>query len=294
MNRIDRKFKELKAANKKAFIAFITAGYPNLKTTEALIKEFAAIGVDVIELGVPFTDPMADGPVIQEASQAALKRRTHLIDILNLVQKVRQEVRLPICLMTYYNPIFCFGEAGFIAKARECGVDAVIIPDLPPEEGGDFIARARQADLEVICFLAPTSSPGRIKYIAKIARGFIYYVSLTGTTGARKQLPNDLKRQIKAIKRHTRVPVCVGFGVSRPVQVKAIQAFADGVIVGSAIVRRIKDNLGHAGLVKNVGRFVSSLIPIAIPRVSTRGWTHCAFRGGMNLRTLVRGDSKDA
>ncbi|MCX5713369.1 MAG: tryptophan synthase subunit alpha [Candidatus Omnitrophica bacterium] len=259
MNRIEKKFRELKRQNKKAFIAFITSGYPNLKITEKLIREFDASGVDVVELGVPFTDPMADGPVIQEASQAALKNKTRLVDILNMVQHVRRDVNLPICLMTYYNPIFCFGEEKFIAKAKVCGVDGVIIPDLPPEEGVDFIKHARKAGIDTISFLSPTSSPERIKHISRRARGFIYYVSLTGVTGARKNLPQDIKRNIKTIKRYAKAPVCVGFGVSNPAQVKQIQSFADGVIVGSAIVRKIKENAGKPDLVKRVGRFTSSL-----------------------------------
>ncbi len=259
MNRIEKKFKQLKQQNKKAFIAFITAGYPNLKITEGLIREFDAIGVDIVELGVPFTDPMADGPVIQEASQAALERKVRLIDILNLVRRLRRDVEVPICLMTYYNPIFCLGEARFVTKARECGVDGVIIPDLPPEEGVGLIKRARKADLDVIFFLSPTSSPERIKHIANKARGFIYYVSLTGVTGMRKSLPRDLKDNIKTIKRYTKVPVCVGFGVSNSIQVKQIQAFADGVIVGSAIVKKIKENIGKPDLVKKVIVFVQNL-----------------------------------
>ncbi|MCX5697695.1 MAG: tryptophan synthase subunit alpha [Candidatus Omnitrophica bacterium] len=259
MTRIEHKFRELKKSGRKAFIAFITAGYPDLRITEGLIREFDAIGVDIVELGVPFTDPMADGPVIQEASQAALKNKTHLIDILNLVKKVRRDVRLPICLMTYYNPIFCLGEARFVAKAGECGVDGVIIPDLPPEEGAGLIRRARKTGLDVISFLSPTSSPERIKHIANRAHGFIYYVSLTGVTGARKDLSRDLKESIKGVKRYARAPVCVGFGVSTPAQVKQVRAFADGVIVGSAIVKKIKENIGKPNLIKKVSSFVQGL-----------------------------------
>jgi len=168
MNRISKKFKELKRAKKKAFIAFITAGFPSLAVTEKLIYEFDKIGVDILELGVPFSDPMADGPVIQEASQEALKKNTHLVDILKLVKKARKRVEIPICLMTYYNPVFCFPEKQFIAKAKTSGVDGVIIPDLPPEEGRDFIKAAQLAGLDTIFFLSPTSSTKRIKFIAKV------------------------------------------------------------------------------------------------------------------------------
>lgn len=259
MNRIDKKFKELREQNKKAFIVFVTAGYPNLSVTEKLIVEFSKIGVDIIELGVPFSDPLADGPVIQEASQHALTKGAHLINILDMVKRARKAVKTPLCLMTYYNPLFSFGEERFVAKAVACGVDGVIIPDLPPEEGKTFIRYAHKAGLAVICFISPTSAPERIKLVSKVSRGFIYYVSLTGVTGPRKNFPPDLLRKVGEIKKYTRKPVCVGFGVSNPRQVKQIQKIADGVIVGSAIVQKIKENMGRGNLIKNVSRFVGRL-----------------------------------
>lgn len=259
MNRIDRKFTELKKAGKKAFVAFITAGYPSLSATEKLIYEFDRIGVDILELGVPFSDPMADGPVIQEASQESLKKNTHLVDILKLIKKVRKSVSIPICLMTYYNPVFCFPEKQFITKARESGVDGLIIPDLPPEEAKALIQGARRAGLDTIFFLSPTSSVKRIKLISKVSSGFIYYVSLTGVTGERKSLSGDIRKNINLIKRYTEKPVCVGFGVSTPGQARAIKRLADGVIIGSAIVKKIKQNLGSPDLIKRVGSFVNSL-----------------------------------
>jgi len=259
MNRIDKKFKELKQAKKKAFIAFITAGYPSLSITEKLIYEFEKKGVDILELGVPFSDPMADGPVIQEASQEALKKNTHLVDILKLVKRARKRAEIPICLMTYYNPVFCFPESKFIEQAKASGVDGVIIPDLPPEEGRDLIKAAKAAGLDIICFLSPTSSTKRIKLIAKAAQGFIYYVSLTGVTGARKKLGSDIRKNINLIKKYTKKPVCVGFGVSTSSQVKEIMRFSDGVIIGSAIVKKIKENVGSDSLVKRVSDFVAKL-----------------------------------
>ncbi|MDD5568579.1 MAG: tryptophan synthase subunit alpha, partial [Candidatus Omnitrophica bacterium] len=209
MNRIDEKFKELKKSKKNAFIAFITAGYPNLAVTEKLIYELDRAGVDILELGVPFSDPMADGPVIQEASQEALRKNTHLVDILKLVKKARKKVDMPICLMTYYNPIFCFPEKQFITKAKASGVDGLIVPDLPPEEGKSFIQAARVAGLDTIFFLSPTSSAKRIKLISRISSGFIYYVSLTGVTGERRNLSGDIRKNIGLIKQYTRKPVCV-------------------------------------------------------------------------------------
>jgi tryptophan synthase alpha chain len=259
MNRIDNKFKELKAQHKKAFVAFITAGYPNLETTGKLVLEFDRIGVDIVELGVPFSDPMADGPVIQAASQAALKKNVTLGSILNLVKNLRRQSKIPICLMTYYNPIFCFGQEKFIRIAYFCGVDGLIIPDLPPEEGRQLIKYAAKFKIDVVCFIAPTTSLSRIKHIAGISRGFIYYVSLTGTTGARKNLPADIIGRLRLIKKYTKKPICVGFGVSSRSQIAQINKFADGVIVGSAIIRKIEENSESPNLIGRVGRFVSSL-----------------------------------
>jgi tryptophan synthase alpha chain len=259
MNRIERKFKELKRQKRKAFIAFITAGYPSLAVTEKLVLEFARRGVDIIELGVPFSDPLADGPVIQEASLAALEKNVHLTDILALVKKARRLTDIPICLMTYYNPVFSFKEKKFLEKARQSGVDGVIVPDLTPEEGASFIRCARNKGVDVICFISPTSTLKRIKYVSGLSRGFIYYVSLTGVTGARQGLPSDLASKIRQIKRITRKPVCVGFGVSTPEQVRRINRFADGVIVGSVIVKKIREQSRSPGLVSKVGAFVSRL-----------------------------------
>lgn len=259
MNRIEQTFKTLKRKKKKALIAFITSGYPNLDITRKLVLEFAKIGVDIVELGVPFSDPLADGPIIQEASQTALKRGVNLNNILNLVKKVRKDIDIPLCLMTYYNPIFCFGEEKFARKASLAGVDGVIIPDLPPEEGRAFIRLANKFNLDSIFFLSPTSTAERIKFISRVSRGFIYYVSLTGVTGPRQHLPGDLINNLRAIKKHTRKPICVGFGVSRAQQVREIYKIADGVIVGSAIIQQIKDNIGRADLVKRVSKFVLGL-----------------------------------
>ncbi len=259
MNRIGRKFKELKRQKRKAFIAFITAGYPDLNTTQKLAIEFANIGVDILELGVPFSDPMADGPVIQEASQAALRNKVNLDNILGLVKDVRKHTQMPLCLMTYYNPVFCFGEDKFARKAAEAGVDGIIIPDMPPEEGKAFVRAANKFKLDTIFFLAPTSTRQRIKLISKASRGFIYYVSLTGVTGPRQKLPADIADNIRIIKRHTDKPVCVGFGVSNPYQVRQVHRFADGVIIGSAIVKKIKENIGRRDLVRRISNFVRTL-----------------------------------
>jgi tryptophan synthase alpha chain len=259
MNRIDKKFIQLKKQGKKAFIAFITAGYPDLSTTVKLVIELEKKGVDIIELGVPFSEPLADGPVIQEASSYSLKKGTNLDKILDLVKKLRKTVNLPICLMTYYNPVFCFSDRRFIDQAVACGVDGVIIPDLPLEEAKEFMSYANKKGLINICFIAPTSSLSRIKEIAKVAKGFIYYVSLTGVTGGQKNLSTDLKTNLNIIKKITNKPVCVGFGISNAFQAKVVRKISDGVIIGSAIVNKIKENLDRTDLVHRVANFVESL-----------------------------------
>jgi tryptophan synthase alpha chain len=260
MNRIDSTFKKLKAAKKKAFIAFITAGFPDLATTKKLILALESSGVDIIELGIPFSDPVADGAVIQEASLWALERnKVNLDKVFKLVKDVRKITRIPICFMSYYNPIFSFGEEKFLRQAKVCGVDGVIIPDLPLEEGLGLARISKSLGVNIINFIAPTTKPERIKFISRISRGFIYYVSLTGTTGTRSSLPADLELHIKQVKCLTDKPVCVGFGVSSPAQVRLVTKVADGVIVGSAIVRKIKENIGRPDLLKKVSGFVASL-----------------------------------
>jgi len=259
MNRIEKKFSELKKNKSKAFIAFITAGYPSLAVTEKLVKQLEKSGVDIVELGVPFSDPIADGPIIQAASQAALRKKVNLSGIFNLVKRLRKYSAMPLCLMTYYNPVFCFGQEKFMRLASLCGVDGVIIPDLPPEEGQLLLNYAAKYKIDVICFISPTTPLRRIKYIASISKGFIYYVSLTGTTGTRSKLSSGIITRLKLIKRYTDKPVCVGFGVSSAGQVRQIERFADGVIVGSAIIKKISENINSHALISKVGNFVSSL-----------------------------------
>jgi len=260
MNRIENTFKRLKKDGKKAFIAFITAGYPDLATTARLVKALSISGADIIELGVPFSDPMADGPVIQEASQAALRKKITLRRIINMVAALRKDnVTIPLCLMTYYNPVFCYGDEKFIKKAVNSGVDGVIIPDLPVDEAKGFIKLANKSGLDNICFVSPTTSNKRLRQIVRLAKGFIYYVSLTGVTGARSNMASDLNTNIRRIKSLTSKPVCVGFGVSNPDQVRQVEKIADGVIVGSAIVRKIKENIGKRTLVEKTGQFTRKL-----------------------------------
>ncbi|MFH1848457.1 MAG: tryptophan synthase subunit alpha, partial [Candidatus Omnitrophota bacterium] len=258
-NRIDQKFRELKKARKKAFIAYITAGDPDISTTEKLVPELEARGVDIIELGVPFSDPLADGPIIQAASERALKNNVNLGSIFSLVKRLRSKTNVPITLMTYYNPVFKFGLDRFAKMASAAGVDGVIIPDLPPEEAKALQAGCRANNIHVIFLLSPTSTAGRVRLIARQSRGFIYFVSLTGVTGERKNLPLEIRANVRRIKRCTKKPVCVGFGVSRPDQARAMAKISDGVIVGSAIIRAIEANRKKSGFINRTGRFVSGL-----------------------------------
>lgn len=260
MNRIDKKFNQLKKLKKKAFLAFITCGDPDLATTEKLALEFEKSGVDILELGVPFSDPLADGPIIQAASQRALKNKTNLKNVFNLVKNLRKKIDMPIVLLTYYNIIFHFGVKRFAQEAKTSGVDGVIVPDLPLEESAELNKATKDNKLDLIFLLAPTSDKNRIKSISAKSSGFIYYVSLTGTTGVRKSLSKEVLQKVRQIKKISKKPVCVGFGVSTPKQAKLVAAYADGVIVGSAIVKVIEKNLKHIkDLVAKTVKFLRKL-----------------------------------
>jgi tryptophan synthase alpha chain len=261
MNRIDRAFRDARASRRALFSIYLCAGDPDLDTTRDLVLEFAHQGVDMVELGVPFSDPVADGPVIQNASQRALKAGTTLRKTLALVRQIRQTCPMPICLMTYYNPVHRYGEALLAEDAVLAGVDGLIIPDLIPEEAADLSRAARQHDLKTVFFVAPTSTDDRIRLADQASTGFIYCVSVTGITGARAGLPPDLADHLRRIRSLTTHPLVVGFGVSQATQVSWIASHADGVIVGSAMVRHIEDHLAgpRAALVQAAGRFAAEL-----------------------------------
>ncbi len=259
-NRIDKRFKELKAQGKKAFIAYITAGDPSIAATARLVPELERSGVDIIELGIPFSDPVADGPTIQAASQRALKGKVNMTRIFKMVKTLRGKTDIPIVFMTYFNPVLKYGLARFTKDCRRTGVDGVIVPDLPYEEARDLLRLAKSSRVAVIFLAAPTSTPERLKKIVSLSSGFIYYVSLTGVTGARKELPVEIRSKVKRIKSMTRLPVCVGFGISNRSQAKNVAGISDGVIVGSAIVKVIENNTKSvSNIVSKATRFSKAL-----------------------------------
>ena len=259
-NRIDECFSRLRRSRRKAFVAYLTAGDPDLAATRSLVEMFEKAGVDILELGVPFSDPLADGVVNQLAADRALKSGTTLKGILQTVSKLRRNgCRLPLVLFTYFNPLHRHGVQRFIRDASKAGVDGVLNLDLPPEESEAYGVWMERAGLHPIYLVAPTTSPDRLAGIAGKARGFIYYVSREGVTGMQKTLAQGIVSRVRQIRRHTRVPVVVGFGISTPKQVRLAAQLADGCVVGSAIVDRIGRIGRSPALARRVGTFVRSL-----------------------------------
>jgi tryptophan synthase alpha chain len=241
MTRIGTRFQALRAAGDKAFVAFLTAGDPSLERTRDLALELEAAGVDVLELGVPFSDPLADGPVIQRASERALGRGVTLEKVLDTVRAIRRGSAIPLVLFSYYNPLFRCGLDRVTGAARDAGVDGVLVTDLPPEEADDWLARTRAADLDTVFLAAPTSPDERLRRVAAASRGFVYAVSRTGVTGERDALSEDARPLVQRLKQLTAEPVALGFGIASPAQVKAAAEVADGVVVGSALVRFLEE-----------------------------------------------------
>lgn len=258
MGRIGQRFKMLQKRGQVALIPFIVIGDPDLKTTGALISNMVKTGADLIELGVPFSDPFLDGPIIQSAHQRALENGISLEVILSWMKRWKRN-SFPLVLTTYSDSVFQYGFREFARDCKKGGVDGVIIPDLPPEEAGPWISEARKMDLDTIFLLAPKSTQERIQKVSERSRGFIYHVSVEGVTGIREKLPSDLELEVRKIKGLTKKPVAVGFGISTPDQVKEISLFADGVIIGSAIVKIIEENLKSNRLIQRVGGFISSI-----------------------------------
>ena len=259
MGRITDAFATLKREGKKGFIPFITAGDPNLAATEELLKVLSRSGATVIELGVPFSDPMADGPVIQRASERALKHDFGLPEIFALVARARKQIDTPIILFSYYNPLFQFGLKRLATAAKEAGIDGVLVTDLTPEEAGACEAELRAQELDMIFLIAPTSTDERLKLVAKHASGFIYAVSRAGVTGARETVSVEAEKLVGRMRQFSELPVAVGFGISNATQVADVQRYADAVVVGSAIVAEMERLSEAPDLSQQMGKFLTGL-----------------------------------
>ncbi len=259
MSQITRAFDTLKRKGRKGFIPFITAGDPDLETTRELIVELARAGATVIELGVPFTDPMADGPVIQRASERALRHGFDLAEVLQVVFDARKQTDVPIVLFSYYNPLLQFGIARLAGEAKSAGVDGVLVTDLVPEEASEFAAVLRANNLDMIFLVAPTSTDERLKMVAERATGFIYAVSRAGITGAREEMSAEAEKLVKRVRRFSDLPIAVGFGISTPEHVIGVWRFADAAVVGSALVAEIERHSNRVELVTAVGKLARNL-----------------------------------
>jgi len=259
MGRIEKKFEDLHTKNEKALIVYLTAGDPSLDMTKDLIFALEKSGVDILEIGVPFSDPTADGPVIQAASQRALKTGTTLSGVLAMVSAIRKVSQIPIVLFGYYNPIFAYGAEAFARAAKDAGVDAMLVVDLPPEEAGELRIHTDAADLDFISLVAPTTGKDRLETILRSATGFLYYISITGVTGTAAPKVEDIARDVGKIRKLTGMPIAVGFGISSAEQAKAIGALADGIVIGSAMVKLIDENRNSSELLKIVSDYAKEI-----------------------------------
>jgi len=259
MKRIEATFRALKAKKEKALIVYLTAGDPNLAKTEELILGLADAGVDIIEVGVPFSDPTADGPVIQAAAKRALDGGANLPDILGMIKRVRRTSEIPIVLFGYYNPLFIYGGRHFARTAGEAGVDGILVVDLPPEESAELRQYTDKAGIDYISLIAPTSGRKRTAAIAGKASGFLYYISITGVTGTATPQTENVKKDVGQIRKLTSLPVVVGFGISTPQQAAEIAPHADGIVIGSAFVRMIAEIGATEDLVPRICRYAADI-----------------------------------
>lgn len=258
MNRIDKKFGVLKGEGRKALITFITAGDPDIETTYDIVLALEEAGADIIELGIPYSDPLADGPTIQASSQRALNKGVKIPDIMKIVEKIRLKSDIPLVYLVYYNSIFKYGIQKFLKESKDIGIDGLIIPDLPIEERKDILEEADKYDIYLIPLVAPTSKE-RIKLITQNGKGFVYCVSITGVTGAREDIETDIEEYMKTVSQYTNMPKAIGFGISTPEMAKKLKDFSDGIIVGSALVERIAKGYNKSEMLQEIKSFVSSL-----------------------------------
>lgn len=268
--RIARRFRELSARGELGLVAYVTAGDPSLDATEQIVLAAAESGADVIELGVPFSDPVADGPTIQRASDRALRAGTTLASVIDLVRRLRAHTQVPLILFSYFNPILQMGLEKFADAAAAAGADGVLVTDLTPEEAADYRAAMRARHLDTIFLAAPTSTDERLAKIAECSSGFLYLISRTGVTGTRDALPEDLPALARRVRRFTKLPLAVGFGISQPEHVSVLGGIADAAVVGSAIVAAIEKSVSAKEAAANVARLIRSLKDAARSGISRR------------------------
>ncbi|MFO8052940.1 MAG: tryptophan synthase subunit alpha [Candidatus Omnitrophota bacterium] len=257
--RIETKFNQLKKEGRKAFVAYFPFGFPKIAYSNDIFLALQNGGVDIIEFGFPFSDPLADGPIIQKASACALKQKITVDIFFNTIKKIKKDINIPVVVMSYYNPIFRYKFVNFFKKAKENKISGTILVDLPFEESSYYANQAKKQGIDPIFFITPTTSGERVKKIAKSSKGFIYYVSITGITGPKALSYSDISLHIKNIKKMTKTPVCVGFGIHNHKQVQRISSFSDGVIVGSEIVKFIDKNYKQKNFLKKLENHVRRL-----------------------------------
>lgn len=258
MNRIDERFKDLREKDETALITFISAGVPDIKTTKDTILEMEKRGVDIIEVGIPNSRPAADGPVIAEASRKAIESGIKISQIMNMVEELRKLTNIPLVYLVYFNSVFVYGIERFMSKCKEIGVDGVIIPDLPIEERGEVLDACKENDIYLIPLVTP-SSEERIKDITKDANGFVYCVAVKGVTGTRDNINENIEEYMNLVSKYTSLPKAIGFGISTPEMAKEYRDYGEGVIVGSAIVKKLLEEKSNEEIINDVGEFVDSL-----------------------------------
>ena len=259
MIRVENKFKELRLQKQKAFGVFLTAGYPSLQYSKDIFKKIIKAKADFIEIGLPFSDPMADGPLIQHSSQIAIQQNTSVEDCFEIVKDIRKENNnIPIILMGYYNPIHYYGNLKFVKKAVSSGIDGLIIVDLPMEEDNEFYDLSFKNKLPLIRLVTPTTDEERLKKVLKNAHGFVYYVSVTGITGTKSASVNDVKNKIKVIKKITNLPVIAGFGIKNSMDAKKMSSISDGIVIGSSLVNKIEEVYKKKNGINEISKFLKS------------------------------------
>ena len=256
---IKEKFQQLKKEDKKAFVAYVPYGFPSVRHTKDILLTLQGSGVDIVELGIPFSDPVSDGPVIQEATSIALKNGANTQNLFITLNKIKKDIKVPLALMTYYNPIFRFGIDNFFKSMDKACVSGILTVDLPIDEASEYLKKAKKYKIETVFFITPVTPLARAKKIIEASGGFVYYISVTGTTGVREISYEALASHIRQLKKNTTLPICVGFGVHTKEQFANICKFSDGAIIGSAIVKFIRDNHSKHGFLDKLKKYVISL-----------------------------------